>query len=67
MDVVVTSAPRLEVPSTVKVVNKLAASSKSKLPEIVKLSPVPSPCRVLANCTVEPVKSKVPLMVTASL
>ena len=63
----VTLAARSLSPSTVKVVNKLAAPSKSKLPEIVMLSPVPSPCRVLANCTVEPVRSKVPLTVTASL
>ena len=64
----VTLAAILLSPSTVKVVNELAAPSKSKLPEIVNLSPVPSsPARVLANCTVEPVKSNVPLTVTASL
>ena len=64
----VTSAPRLEVPETDIEVNEVAAPSRSKLPEIVKLSPDPSlPARVLANCTIEPVKSKVPLMVTASL
>jgi len=63
---VVTLAAILLSPSTVKVVNELAAPSKSKLPEIVKSSSVPSPCRVLANCTVEPVRSKLPLTVVVS-
>ena len=46
----VTSAPRLEVPSTVKLVNEVAAPSRSKAPEIVRLSPLPSsPARVFAN------------------
>ena len=65
MPLVVTLAPKLVVPSTSKEVNKLAAPSKSKLPEMVMTSVVPSPCRVLANCTVEPVRSNVPLTVTA--
>ncbi|NCW79969.1 MAG: hypothetical protein EBW08_03660 [Pelagibacteraceae bacterium] len=40
VDDVVTSAPRLEVPSTVKLVNEVAAPSRSKAPEIVRLSQI---------------------------
>ena len=54
MDDVVTFAPRLEVPDTDKVVNPVAASSRSNAPVMIKAF-VP-PARVDTKLTVEPVK-----------
>ena len=55
---VVTSAPKLEVPDTSKVLRPVAAPSKSRLPVTVKAL-VP-PAKVDTKFTVEPVRVRSP-------